>query len=200
MKKVVIFSGKFQPPHPGHIEAYKFLREKFPEADVFIEATTKVEGRDRPFSCDEKKTMFKLTGVGDEIFCVEMPYQYDVAKSMLNLDLDETILIYAVGEKDMKSDPRFKFGIKRNGKPTYLQPFPENGDFLPASVHGYVFNVPEYSFTIDLPSGASHELSSSTEVRELFRNSNEEEQKHVMRSLYGEYDPVIHQMMSDRLR
>lgn len=200
MKKVVIFSGKFQPPHPGHIEAYKFLHEKFPEADVFIEATTKVEGEDRPFSCDEKKKIFKLAGVGDGIFCVRVPYQYLEAKSMLNLNLDETILIYAVGEKDMESDPRFKFGIKRNGEPTYLQPFPGNGNFLPASGHGYVFNVPEYSFTVDMPSGASRQLSSSTDVRELFRNSNEEEQEHVIRSLYGEYDPVIHQMMSDRLR
>lgn len=199
MKKVVIFSGKFQPPHPGHISAVQLLHNEFPDADVYVEATEKIDGVDRPFSCDDKKEIFSLVGIGGIVYCVKMPYQYTEAQNLLNLKLDQTILIYAVGEKDMIDDQRFKFKPKRDGNPSYLRPFPADGNFLPASRHGYCFTVPTTSFTINMPDGASYQFSSSTDVRDLFRRSNEEGQKSIISSLYGKYDAEIHRMMAKRL-
>ena len=200
MKQVVIFVGKFQPPHAGHVSACRLLQERFSDADVHIEATVKMDGKDRPFSWDDKKAIFDLVSLGDIVYSVVTPYQYTEAERILNLNLNETVLIYAVGKKDMQEERRFSFEPKKNGDPSYLQPYPNDGNFFPGSDHGHVFEVPEFTFQIEMPNGKYCELSSSTEVRTLFRNSSHEEQKSIIHSLYGKYDPYIHQIMRDRLQ
>jgi phosphopantetheine adenylyltransferase len=49
MKKLVIMPGGFHPFHPGHLALYQSAVKAFPDADVYVAATSDVSTRPFPF-------------------------------------------------------------------------------------------------------------------------------------------------------
>jgi cytidyltransferase-like protein len=189
---IVVYGGRFQPFHRGHLAAYQWLRERFPK--VFIATSGKTELDKSPFSFDEKRQQMIYTGLpSDNIIQTSNPYQ---PHELLEFyDGDNTVLIIAVSEKDMIDNPRFSFEPKKDGTPTYYQPFEKNiNNLKPLSKHGYVLIVPTFTFPI-----LGNRLSSSTEIRDLFRNSNISDQKKIIKDLYGTYDETIHKQFKEKL-
>ena len=60
---VVIYPGRFHPFHIGHGKVYKYLRQKYNGAKVFIATSNKTDEHKSPFTFDEKKKMMILAGV-----------------------------------------------------------------------------------------------------------------------------------------
>jgi nicotinamide mononucleotide adenylyltransferase len=63
-KTVGIMSGRFQPPHIGHMRAWEWLHTKFDSA--FIATSNVVEAFRSPFNFNEKKTMMLQADIPDE--------------------------------------------------------------------------------------------------------------------------------------
>src|SRR5210317_391678 len=149
MKKIVIYPGRFQPMLPHHAEVYKKLQAQFPDADVYVATSDKVDGSKSPFNFKEKvEIMTQLHDIpADKIILAPQPYLVDSFKT--NFNTEDTMVIFAVGEKDtdrfpMKNiDPETGLDMKVRGEPgpKYYQMINtlKQHPALPMSERGYIF-------------------------------------------------------------
>ena len=94
---VVIYPGRYQPYGAHHHKAYKHLASKFGPKNTFI-ATSNATGEKSPFNFKEKKKIIGAAGVpSKQIVQVKNPYK---AEEILSKFPDDTIAVFAVGEKD----------------------------------------------------------------------------------------------------
>ena len=94
---VAIYPGRFQPMGKHHFAAYKHLVSKFGAKNVFV-ATSNVTGDKSPFNYNEKKKIITGAGVAPkQVVNVKNPYK---AEEILSKLPDDTIAVFAVGEKD----------------------------------------------------------------------------------------------------
>ena len=81
---------------------------------------------------------------------------------------------------------RFKFGTKKDGSPSYFQPFVSVGESEVMSKHGYVDVLP----TMDFKIGNSN-VRSASEIRKMYRDANTDQRKKLIHALYGSVDNEI---------
>ena len=102
---IVIYPGRFHIFHHGHNEVLKYIHEKYPNADVYIATSDKVEQPDSPFSFDEKKQMMVGAGVSaDKIIQTTNPYVPNEILQKYNKE--NTVALTVVSAKD---NDRFDF-------------------------------------------------------------------------------------------
>jgi hypothetical protein len=192
---LVIYPGRFQPFHKGHKGVYDELVLQFGRDHVFIATSNKVDPPRSPFSFAEKTQFMQLTGVPmDRVVETRDPYR--ALEIVQNYDPKTIRLIFAVSEKDMAEDPRFKFGTKKDGSPTYLQPMPtDKNDMQPFEQHGYVMTVPTTEFTV-----LGKPMRSATEFRNNFALADADTEKAMITDLFGAYDQQIHDLMRNRIQ
>ena len=191
---VVIYPGRFHPFHKGHSSIYNKLTQKFPYADVYITTSGKTDEDTSPFTFDEKKEMMISAGVdADKIVQVASPY---IAKEITErYDGDNTKIIYVVSQKDMEgSSARFKFGTKRDGTPSYFQPFESVGESEYMSKHGYVDVLPTMDFKIN-----DRSVRSASEIRDMYKNADDSQREDLIHSLYGSKDRKIKNIFDNKL-
>jgi hypothetical protein len=196
-KKVfVIYPGRFHPFHAGHKGVYNYLSTKFGGNDVYITTTGVVELPKSPFSFDEKKEMMMATGIpANKILNVKNNYNLQSVSNQIPINIERDSIIFAVSQKDMAEDPRFKSFVKKDGSPSYLQPMPKNESKLePAIKHGYLITVPTTDFTV-LGSPAR----SASQLRSQYSTLNPEQQKAFIMDLFGSYNPKIHNILNNKL-
>jgi len=196
-KKVfVIYPGRFHPFHTGHKGVYNYLSTKFGGNDVYITTTGVVELPKSPFSFDEKKEMMMATGIpSNKILNVKNNYNLQSVSSQIPINVERDSIIFAVSQKDMAEDPRFKNFVKKDGSPSYLQPMPKNeSKLVPAIKHGYLITVPTTDFTVlGLPA------RSASQLRSQYTTLNPEQQKAFIVDLFGSYNPKIHKILNNKL-
>lgn len=196
-KKVfIIYPGRFHPFHAGHKGVYNYLSTKFGGNDVYITTTGVVELPKSPFSFDEKKEMMMATGIpANKILNVKNNYNLQSVSNQIPINIERDSIIFAVSQKDMAEDPRFKSFVKKDGSPSYLQPMPKNESKLePAIKHGYLITVPTTDFTV-LGSPAR----SASQLRSQYSTLNPEQQKAFIMDLFGSYNPKIHNILNNKL-
>ena len=119
MKKLVIMPGGFHPWHAGHTALYNSAETVFPSADVVVAATADTSTRPFPFKL--KKTLAQAAGVpANKFIQVKSPFRAEEITQLY--DPTETQLIFVRSAKDMDQAPR-PGGVKKNGEPSYLQPY-----------------------------------------------------------------------------
>ena len=171
MKQVVIMPGGFHPFHAGHAALYNSAREAFPSADVYVAATDDTSTRPFPFQVKEK--LAQLAGVDKGRFMrVKSPFQATEITAPYNPK--DTQLIFVRSEKDADKPPR-PGGVKKNGEPSYLQPYNKNST-APMNQHGYMAYLP----TVEFGPG----MTSATEIRTAWPKLNEKRKTALVMSLY----------------
>ena len=171
MKQVVIMPGGFHPFHAGHAALYQSARQAFPGADVYVAATDDTSTRPFPFQVKEK--LAQLAGVDKGRFMrVKSPFQSTEITAPYNAA--DTQLIFVRSEKDATKPPQAG-GIKKNGEPSYLQPYNKNST-APMSQHGYMAYLP----TVEFGPG----MTSATEIRAAWPKLNEKRKTALVMSLY----------------
>ena len=171
MKQVVIMPGGFHPFHAGHAALYQSAREAFPSADVYVAATDDTSTRPFPFQVKEK--LAQLAGVDKGRFMrVKSPFQATEITAPYNAA--DTQLIFVRSEKDATKPPQAG-GVKKNGEPSYLQPYNKNAA-APMSQHGYMAYLP----TVEFGPG----MTSATEIRAAWPQLNEKRKTALVMSLY----------------
>jgi hypothetical protein len=198
MNYLVIYPGRFHPFHRGHLASYEYLTGKFGQDAVYI-ATSDVQAPvTSPFSYADKVKMISTLGIpASHVVRVKNPYQAnEITSSLGQEEKDNTVLIFAVSEKDMQEgSARFKFGVKKNGEPSYLQPMPESEKQLqPMSKHAYVAVTPTVNFRVR---GA--DANSASQIRKLYIESNPQDRDNIIADLYGEAYPEIKDIFDQRL-
>ena len=196
-KKVfVIYPGRFHPFHAGHKGVYNYLSTKFGGNDVYITTTGVVELPKSPFTFDEKKEMMVATGIpANKILNVKNNYNLQSVSSQIPINVERDSIIFAVSQKDMSEDPRFKNFVKKDGSPSYLQPMPKNeSKLVPAIKHGYLITVPTTDFTVlGLPA------RSASQLRSQYSTLKHDQQKAFIVDLFGSYNPKIHAILNNKL-
>ena len=165
MKKVVIYPGRFQPMLPHHAEVYKKLQAQFPDADVYVATSDKVEMPKSPFNFKEKlsiiSTMHDIPV--DKVILAPNPYLVDSYAD--RFDVDNTMVIFAVGSKD---DNRFPMNnidpntgldmtVRGETKPKYYQMINtlKQHPALPMSERGYIYHAPTIEKGDDVASASA---------------------------------------------
>ena len=191
MRTVVIYPGRFHPFHRGHLASYELLARKFGPENVFIATSDKQAPITSPFGFGDKQHMMAKLGVPvGKVIKVKNPYKAEEILS--NFDPDTTSVIFAVSQKDAD---RFSFGPKKDGSPSYMQPYPKNGKGLrPFRDHGYIMLTPTVPFKLP-----GTDASSATEIRNLYTNGNDEQRNHIIAALYGDADKNIKSIFDKKL-
>lgn len=100
-KFVVVFYGRFQPPHRGHKAVYDKLVQNFGRDSVYIGTSNKTDGDKSPLSFENKKRLFSKLGVpSDKIIQTRQNYNVGEISKTLNIDFEDMIFVAAVGQKD----------------------------------------------------------------------------------------------------
>jgi len=196
MRTIVIYPGRFQPGHKGHKSSYDYLVNKFGAENVYLATSDVTAPVTNPFSFADKVQMLTKLGIpSGRIVKVRNPYQaQEITKDIP--DPEHTALVFAVSEKDMYGeDARFKFGVKKNGDPSYMQPYPkEDGKLKPLTKHAYVMVTPTVNFKVK-----GKDANSASEIRKVYAAGNEADRKQIITDLYGEPDLNIEELFNKKL-
>jgi nicotinamide mononucleotide adenylyltransferase len=198
MNYLVIYPGRFHPFHRGHLASYEYLIKKYGPENVYI-ATSDVQAPiTSPFSYADKVAMMTKLGIpASHIVQVKNPYQaQEIVGNLPEEAKNDTALIFALSAKDMAGEkPRFSFGTKKNGEPSYMQPMPEDNEFIePLTKHAYVDVTPTINFKV-----RGVNASSASEVRKMYLKGNDADRDQIITELYGTYYPELRDMFDKKL-
>ena len=183
---VIIYPGRFHPFHIGHGKVYKYLKQKYSNAKVFISTSGKTDGDRSPFTFEEKKKMMMLAGVDSSVIVQsKSPYRSPEITEMF--DPDKIVVVFAVSEKDMENDPRFDFSngvnYKKNGEPAHFQKWEGMESADTVRKHSYIATTPTFPFTI-----RGTEINSASQIRNMISKSDDTELSQILQDLYNVAD------------
>ena len=198
MKQVIIYPGRFQPMLSHHAEVYSQLQTQFPEADVYIGTSDKVESGKSPFTFKEKQLIAQAHGIDpSKILQAKRPYH----KDDYPFDEDNTVIIFAVGEKDMdrfpfsnvNSETGLDMMVKDNSKPKYYQKINTyRTDPKPMAERGYITLAPTIS--------GDNEVASASAFRDALKNAPDKESaEQVYTKQFGNFDPKIFELIYGKI-
>lgn len=203
MKMIAIYPGRFHPFHKGHASSFKQLAEKFGLDNTFLAISAKQEQPKSPFSAQDRAKMAMSLGIPSKnIIGVRNPYAAQEYIDQLNLDPEKTALIFGVSKKDMEGepalgippDPRFGFKPKKDGSPSYLQPF-NKSKIEPMSQHGYVMSTDVAEFPI-----AGKSMRDASAIRNAYAGADEKTKMRILTDLYGDAAEKMKQVFDNNLQ
>ena len=195
IKKIIaIYPGRFQPFGKHHETAFKWLQKKFGAENTYIATSNKTELPKSPFTFSEKKEIISQYGLENRVVQTKNPYQAEEITSKYNPET--TAVVFMVGEKDMKEDPRFAMKPKKDGSPSYYQEFEKNKTKLqPLSKHGHLVIAPHVSISIP----GYGEMSGTNLRKALGANKPRSQKIQQFKAIFGWYDKEVANMIFDKL-
>ena len=203
MPIIAVYVGRFHPMGMHHYLTYVAASRIFGANDTYIVTSDTVKLPKSPLNFAEKEKIAIAHGVPEDkiVFC-RSGYQplelHQKIQRERKISDDEYAIVFIVGDKDMREDPRFSSlggmtkPTKRNPvpRPRYMRMFPSDiRDLQPASKHGYVYTVPHVSYR--LPNG---DESSGTNLRNFLYASTPEQFEEAM----GFFDQEIYDLLKDK--
>jgi hypothetical protein len=196
MRTVVVYPGRFHPFHRGHKASYDYLTRSYGDKNVFVVSSDKQDPETSPFSFADKLDMMTKLGISPgQVAQVRNPYQAQEIRSEID-DPENTVLIFAVSEKDMMGDSaRFSFGAKKDGSSSYMQPLPPDGKGMQnMTKHAYVAVTPTVNFKVR---GA--DANSASQIRKEYIKGNDNDRQQIIADLYGDMDQSIKDIFDRKL-
>jgi hypothetical protein len=195
---LVIYPGRFQPFHKGHYAVYEWLTGKFGRNNVYIATSNRTDALKSPFTFSEKSYFMQLTGVpADRIIQAAQPYRIEdiLAGGHLTVaDPANTVVVFAVSQKDMEEDPRFSFAPKKDGSESYFQPLKDIKQTESMQKHGYIMVAPTFQFDV-----AGDPMESASEIRAKYKTANKKQRRAIVTDLFGRYTPEAEHIMNNKL-
>ena len=191
LRKVIIYGGKFQPFHKGHYEIYQKLVKEFGEENVFISTQDINKNRlkqkdykeNHIFSFDEKvlimNTMFNIPN--KQIICVKRT-PYLPSWKEIPVEGSDYALITICGSKDSE-----RFNGLGNDSIT-IQEYKPGMNLQSCLTHKYYYILDNDSVHM-----------SATEVRNYFRENDENHKIEFFKDIYGKFNQEIYDLINDRI-
>jgi len=184
-----------------HKKVYDELQREFPDADVYIGTSDKVEGSKSPFDFKEKQLIAQAHGIDPKkVLMAKRPYHKDDYSTYF--DEENTHIFFAVGEKDLD---RFPFNnvdektgldmtVRGEPKPKYYQKINTyKQDPQPMSMRGYITLAP----TIQL----GDEIASASAFRDALQNAPDlEKAKEIYTKQFGEFDQKVFDLIYNKIK
>ena len=195
VKKVIaIYPGRFQPFGKHHAAAFLWLQKQFGTVNTYIVTSDKVELPKSPLNFKEKKALIDMYGFDSKTIKVKNPYK---AEELLSkFDPDTTAVIFMVGEKDMKEDPRFKIGKLKSGNDSYFQEYNTNKTNLQGyDKHGYLITAPHISLNVP-----GYGEMSGTQIRKALgdKETTPKEKEKMFKGIFGWYSDKLSNYIIDK--
>ena len=184
----MVYPGRFQPMLKHHAEVYRRLVKQYPDAEVYIGTSDKVEPGKSPFNFAEKRKIAQAHGIDpSRVLQVKNPYHMD----SYPFDKDNTQVIFAVGEKDAAE--RFPVNRKKkDGTPGYYQRLGSDSEPLPMSKRGYIVVAPNVTDGGD--------VASASAFRQALQGARSpEEAKQIYVKQFGSYDPDVFNLIYNKV-
>ena len=205
MKKVVIYPGRFQPMLSHHVKVYDFLKQTFPDHEVYI-GTSDIVKEGSPFNYKEKQMIAQAQGIDpNKVLKANQPYVHTFYEQ---LDHQNTVVIFAVGEKDMGTRFAMNNVDPQTGLDMKVRPNKETGEFdakyyqmintmtdNPQTMdkRGYLFEVPNQK-------DVEGEVESASAFRNALKNSPDKESaKEVFEKQFKEYSEAIFNLVYNNI-
>ena len=202
MRTIAVYPGRFHPFHRGHAASFKQLAQKFGLDNTYLAISAKQEQPKSPFSAQDRAKMAMSLGIPSKnIIAVRNPYAAQEYIDQLNLDPEKTAIIFGVSKKDMEGepalgippDPRFSFKAKKDGSPSYLQPFSRN--IVPMNQHGYVMSTDVAEFPI-----AGKTMRDASAIRSAYAGADQNTKMRILKDLYGDAAEKMKQVFDNNLQ
>ena len=199
MKTIVIYPGRFQPMLSHHAEVYRALQQQFPNADIYVGTSDKVEGDKSPFNFKEKQLIAQAHGIDpNKVLLAPRPYHKD---DYNQFDENSTVIVFAVGEKDLD---RFPFSnidsstgldmtVRGEPKPKYYQMINTySKDPQPMANRGYITIAPTVR--------AGDEVASASAFRNALKVApNVESAKEIFTKQFGNYNDKVFKLIYNKI-
>ena len=188
---LVVYPGRFQPLHRGHRAVYDALVRQF-GPQVYLATSGRMDPDKSPFSYEDKQQMLRAAGIPlDHMVLVKNPYNPTEITS--RYVPSNTVLVFAVGTKDLQEDPRFDFpesgmARKKDGSPAYLQKWQGLHRAQTMDHHGYVLAAPTETFAV-----LGKPSTSATEIRRAWRVTDSATRHEILTDLYGTHGQDLRQ-------
>lgn len=201
MKTIVIYPGKFQPPHRGHYGVYKQLRQRF-GLDVFIAIKDRTPTPDNPLNSREIEHVWTQHKVPATHIIFTENWKHPV--EIFNMVSPEhTIAIFALSKGEIEPLSRRKttdedgkeMWTKLDGTPEYFQPHRgHETNMKPLSKHGYVVVADDIK--------VAGQPISTKNVREVLGSHkySDENKKKFFNWAFGWFNQGIYQMLSQKFK
>ena len=191
---IALYPGRFQPFGKHHAAAFAWLQKQFGAANTFIVTSNVVSPPKSPFSFKEKQDIIRQYGFDDRLVQVKNPYKSEEILKQLNPE--DTAVVFMVGAKDMKEDPRFAMKPKKDGSPSYFQPYDKNKRNLQGfDKHGYLIVAPHVKITIP----GFGEMSGTTLRKALGAPVPRSQKIKQFKAIFGWYEYETADMIFDKL-
>ena len=203
MRVIAVYPGRFHPFHKGHAASFKQLAQKFGLDNTYLAISAKQEQPKSPFSAQDRAKMATSLGIPSKnIIAVRNPYVAQEYIDQLKLDPEKTALIFGVSKKDMEGDPalgippdpRFSFKPKKDGNPSYLQPF-NSKKIDPMSQHGYIMSTDVAEFPI-----AGKSMRDASAIRKAYAGADDKTKMRILTDLYGDAAEKMKQVFDNNLQ
>lgn len=183
MEVIAVYPGRFHPFHKGHASSFNQLAKEFGVNNTYLALSQKQEMPKSPFSAGDRAKMAMALGIPKEnIISVKQPYQaqeYIERFQNAGIDPEQTILVFGVSKKDMQDDPRFSFQPKKDGSPSYLQPYVK-GPQEPMTKHAYIVSTDVADFPI-----IGQQMRDASAIRSAYIKGDEKVKSQILSDLYG---------------
>ena len=191
---IAIYPGRFQPFGKHHAAAFKWLQKEFGAGNTYIATSNVVTPPKSPFTFKEKQDIISNYGFDDRLVQVKNPYKSE--ELLKDFDPKDTAVVFMVGEKDMKEDPRFALKPKKDGSLSYFQDYKKNKANLKGyDVHGYLVVAPHVSIKVP-----GYGEMSGTALRDALGAKKPRSQKvELFKSVFGWYNKKTSDMIFDKL-
>lgn len=189
MESIAVYPGRFHPFHKGHFASWQQLANEFGKNNTYLSISQKTEPGKSPFTAGDRAKMAMLTGIPKEnIISVANPYggeEYINRFKAAGIDPEKTVLVFGVSKKDMQSDPRFTFQPKKDGTPSYFQPY-KKGPQEPMSKHAYIVATDVADFPIN-----GKIMRDASAIRQEYSNANDQGRIEILQDLYGDKGKLL---------
>ena len=204
MNVIAVYPGRFHPFHIGHADSYKQLADKFGKDNTYLALSAKQEQPKSPFSTIDRAKMAMVLGIPKEqIISVTNPYaakEYIKRLQSKGGDPENTAIVFGVSKKDMEGvpelnippDPRFEFKPKKDGSPSYLQPYTDKLE--PMTKHGYVYSTDVKEFPI-----AGEMMRDASAIRKAYQNADDKKELEILQDLYGKNAHLVKSIFDTHL-
>jgi len=186
MKEIVVFGGRFQPPHKGHKASFDWLVNKFGGNSVYMASADKAPGPKDPFTWEEKKRIAVAMGVPTGKFVqVKNVYVDKFIKDAIPFNPADTVLILALSQKDgdrlvSTNTDEEGYALKKNGERAAIQWLRKDAQPV-SSGHMYAYATPTVTFPV-----AGKKITGATEIRDMYAVADSKTRNRILTDLYGE--------------
>ena len=151
---IVVFPGRFNPFHNGHLSIYRELIKKFGANNVYIYTSDIVKKPKSPLNFEQKKYLISRIIPKDKIIKMTgSAYRIEDIVKDFNVDINTTKIIIALSEKDSL---RLIHSAKFKDATISIT------EMLPAKEYAYIFKIKSFMFG-NIPLSAS-------EIRNKIKN------------------------------